>query len=88
MSLKLKLAERAERWRAKMRAVAKLRTHAAINGARLGFGLAVVGGILAVVAGFALVFVPVATFPILDAEFLLILGVILLVVGVALDASD
>jgi len=86
----INLKNRMEAWRESMRTRGSLRRsqRAAINGERIGFGLAVAGGLVAFAALIGLIFVPVATFPVLYAEFFAVLGIILLVIGILFEASD
>lgn len=82
---KLKLAELAQRWRAKMATLGKrdLRrdTSGRMSAEGIGLALAVSGGVLALIALVGLLFVPVATFPVIDAEVMALFGIILIVAG-------
>ena len=79
---KLKLTEKMARWRADRRNI-RADKFARVNadGEKVGFGLAVGGGILAFAAVVSLLFVPTATISTLEDEVLALIGFIIFVGG-------
>ena len=60
----------------------------AADGEGIGFGVAVIGGIVAVATLLAVIFVPAATFTTLDAEEGAAVGIAMLVIGVAVREAS